>query len=148
MVKTYRKMTTIQAEQFDSSDEMVHRYGLIDRGGHVVNGLHVDNMYFVPTLEGRMKINHRDWIATGVNGEHWSIADNVFKQTYAELPVIPKEVADIITSNKDELELFDVLDDAMSSYTGPNDWITSNQDDFARAWLDGYQVEEEDLSGK
>lgn len=41
--------------------------------------------YFIDTLEGRMRLSIGDWIATGVNGEHWAIADDVFKETYAEV---------------------------------------------------------------
>lgn len=26
-----------------------------------------------------------DWVATGINGEHWPIADDIFKKTYVEV---------------------------------------------------------------
>lgn len=32
-----------------------------------------------------MKINKGDWIATGIDGEHWCIADDIFKRTYEEV---------------------------------------------------------------
>lgn len=136
MIKVYRKMATIKAEQFDCSNEMVNRYGLIDRGGHIVDGLHVDDMCFVPTLEGQMKINIHDWIATSKNGEHWPIADDVFKQTYAELPVIPKDWADTIEEYKaNHYRLEKIFTDALIlNY--------DEQDVLARAWLDGYTVED------
>lgn len=151
MIKVYRKTGTIKAERFDCSDEMVNRYGLIDRGGHVVDGLHVDNMCFIPTLEGQMKINVHDWIATGVNGEHWPITNDVFNKTYAELPVIPDYVADYIDmakNGKTRLHNTDVIQASIDvmEYGGGSikltTWIDDNGDAFARAWLDGYQVEE------
>lgn len=37
------------------------------------------------TLEGPMKLNIGDWIATGVKGEHLAIADDVFKASYMEV---------------------------------------------------------------
>ncbi|WP_157949624.1 hypothetical protein [Lactiplantibacillus plantarum] len=53
MIKIYRKTATIKAEQFDCSDDMFNRYGLIDRGGHIVDGLHVDNMCFIQNLKAK-----------------------------------------------------------------------------------------------
>lgn len=38
--------------------------------------------YFLPTLEGEMEVNIGDYIATGVDGEHWAIKEDVFKKTY------------------------------------------------------------------
>ena len=77
MIKTYRKIATIQAEQFDGSNEMVNKY-------HI----EYDEAYVVPfrieTLEGWIGIKTCDWIATGANGEHWLIADDIFKKTYVE----------------------------------------------------------------
>lgn len=32
-----------------------------------------------------MKINKGDWIATSIDGEHWCIADDIFKRTYEEV---------------------------------------------------------------
>lgn len=151
-VRIYRKTATITAERFDGSDGMVKRYGLVDRGGHVVDELHVDNMCFIRTLEGQMKVNYHDWIATGVNGEHWPIADEIFKKTYAELPVIPKVVADWIgTCKRDQQSLSYAMDqqaipkevrDYFRDYRTVKEWIAV-QDTFARAWLDGYQVKED-----
>ena len=147
MIKIYRKTATIKAEQFDGSNEMINKY-------HI----EIDDAYSCPfrleTLEGWLGVNIHDWIATGVNGEHWSIADDVFKKTYAELPVIPKNVANYLTDCKranttigtslsGNIVLFgharshDMIHDILS-------WLcpSYNQDLFARAWLDGYQVEE------
>lgn len=129
MIKIYRKTATIKAEQFDGSDEMINKY-------HI----EYDEAYMVPfrieALEGWIGIDVGDWIATGVHGEHWLIADAVFKQTYAELPVIPKVYGDTIEEFKAyHYKLSEMFDDW--------DWNYDEQELIARAWLDGYRVEEE-----
>ncbi|APB85468.1 hypothetical protein [Lactiplantibacillus plantarum] len=78
MIKVYRKMATIKAEQFDGSDEMVDKYHIEYNEAYMVP-------FRIEALEGWIGIEVGDWIATGVHGEHWVIADAVFKQTYAEL---------------------------------------------------------------
>ena len=110
--------------------------------------------YVLITPEGELLLRTNDWIVTGANGEHWPIAEDVFKKTYAELPVIPKHVADYLTDCKrahttigtslsGNIVLFgharshDTIHDILS-WLCPSD----NQDLFARAWLDGYVVEE------
>ncbi|TPV67407.1 DUF1642 domain-containing protein [Lactiplantibacillus plantarum] len=115
MTKVYRKTGTIKAEKF--------------------NGI---------------------WILTGVNGEHWMISDNLFKKTYAELPVIPKVVADWIekckhdgTSVGDMLcyerqpeKVRDWIELTPGTYDFNQRGYKEHQELVARAWLDGYQVEE------
>ncbi|MCC6116954.1 DUF1642 domain-containing protein [Lactiplantibacillus plantarum] len=141
MIKVYRKTATIKAEQFDGSDEMVDKYELID-AGTMLGTHHSPELY----LTGSGKINVGDWIATGVSGEHWTIADDVFKQTYAELPVIPENVAYIIKqAKKGDYKLGWVFN---ATYLGiwrvsVGNWIRTHAETFARAWLDGYVVEEE-----
>lgn len=82
MIKTYRKKTTIQAEQFDGSAEMINSYQIgIPRSGYIGH----KPSYILYTLEGAMNLEVGDWIATGVKDEHWAIADDVFKETYAEV---------------------------------------------------------------
>ena len=41
--------------------------------------------FVLPTKEGGMKFDTGDWIATGVDGEHWCIADDIFRRTYEEV---------------------------------------------------------------
>ncbi|AYE58283.1 hypothetical protein CO218_03485 [Lactiplantibacillus plantarum] len=130
MTKVYRKTGTIKAEQFDGSDEMVDKYELID-AGTMLGTHHSPELY----LMGSGKLDVGDWIATGVNGEHWSIADDVFKKTYAELPVIPKLWADTIEELKaNHYKLSEFFNEWKCNY--------DEQELIARAWLDGYQVEE------
>jgi len=144
--KIYRKTATITAERFDGSDGMAKRYRLEDHGGHIVDRLHVDNTCFIRTLEGPMKVNYHDWIATGVDGEHWAISDEIFKKTYAELPVILKDVAALMENYRKRESLSSLLLDAANFYFENSilDWIKRHDEVIARAWLDGYQIEEED----
>ena len=149
MIKTYVKTASIQAERFDGSAKMAEQYGLtFDR-----NSVYMDSArhYYMKTLEGRLRVKLGNWIATGVNGEHWSIADDVFQKTYAELPMIPREVADYIQKAKRGtwgiLDVFWYIGDLVSAcgLSGVCDWqlwIVNHQDAVARAWLDGYRIEE------
>lgn len=85
MIKTYRKTTTIQAEQFDGSKDMCKKYGIEDSANSGYNDSDwEDEGNCIPTLEGYMRINKGDWIATGISGEHWTIDDEIFKKTYVE----------------------------------------------------------------
>ncbi|MDN7023141.1 DUF1642 domain-containing protein [Lactiplantibacillus plantarum] len=133
MIKIYHKTATIKAEQFDGSDEMVKRYKLGFFKGMDTGTIYE---YTILTMEGRMDLNIGDWIATGVSGEHWTIADDVFKKTYAELPVIPRVWADTIKRFKANHYR---LDEIFAEW----DWNYDEQELIARAWLDGYAVEEE-----
>ncbi|KZU21330.1 hypothetical protein [Lactiplantibacillus plantarum] len=126
MIKFYRKTATIKAEQFDGTKQSADQLGLFKyRGG-----------WYLETLEGSMLVSNGYWIATGVNGEHWAIADDVFKQTYAELPVIPRVWVDTIERFKANHYR---LDEIFTEW----DWNYDEQELIARAWLDGYVVEEE-----
>ena len=139
-MKFYRKQP-IEAEQFDGSDEMVDKYELID-AGTMLGTHHSPELY----LAGSGKVDVGDWIATGVNGERWLITDEVFKQKYKELPVIPENIAYIIKqAKKGDYKLGWVFN---ATYLGlwrvsVGNWIRTHADTVARAWLDGYVVEED-----
>lgn len=83
MIKEYRKISTIKAEQFDGSDEMIKKYDVATDEGYLIKieGCH----HILPTLEGGMALYPNDWIATGVNDEYWVIRDNIFRKTYEEV---------------------------------------------------------------
>ncbi|KYK53598.1 hypothetical protein AYO51_15900 [Lactiplantibacillus plantarum] len=155
-MKLYRKQP-IEAEQFDGSNEMVDEYDI-----EVVEGDYADDYsmpeagpatyfrYFMPS--GYNEIYVGDWIATGVNGEHWPIKNDVFKKTYAELPVIPKNVAERIITEHSLNDLIPsggiyraMIQTVVYGYQKGDigDWIVNHSDVFARAWLDGYVVEED-----
>ncbi|MGL3796862.1 hypothetical protein [Lactiplantibacillus plantarum] len=141
MMKVYLKQL-FQAEQFDGSNEMIDKYELID-AGTMLGTHHSPELY----LTGSGKVDVGDWIATGVNGEHWAIADDIFKKTYVELPVIPENVACLIKQDKEwDYNLGMAFDDAFSGYiwkSGVGEWIIAHSDTFARAWLDGDVVGEQ-----
>ena len=81
MIHTYRKTATIQAEQFDGSEKMIKEYNIID-GLRIGYGIYYSGIYRLPTKEGDMNISIGDWIATGIDGEHWAIDNDIFRETY------------------------------------------------------------------
>ena len=83
MLKEYRKKTTIKAEQFDGSAKMARKYGgKINPEYFIFAG---EPRFVLPTKEGGMKFDAGDWIATGIDGEHWAIANDIFRRTYEEV---------------------------------------------------------------
>ena len=83
MLKEYRKTATIKAEQFDGSEEMMNKYGIYKwRTSFTQNS---DYVYYLPTKEGDLQTWIGCWIATGIDGEHWAIADDIFRKTYVEV---------------------------------------------------------------
>ena len=60
------------------------------------------------------------------------------------LPFIPKAVGEILQSAHGQDNLLGVLETAKNGYkvSGTLAWIINNQDTFARAWIDGYVVED------
>lgn len=83
MLKEYRKTATIKAEQFDGSEEMIKKYGIYKRRTSFTQNS--DYVYYLPTKEGDLQTWIGCWIATGVEGEYWAIADEIFKKTYEEV---------------------------------------------------------------
>ena len=81
MLHEYRKKTTIMAERFDGSEKMIKEYDIID-GFRIGYGIYYSGIYRLPTKEGDMNISIGDWIATGIDGEHWVIANDIFCKTY------------------------------------------------------------------
>ncbi|WP_072539744.1 DUF1642 domain-containing protein [Lactiplantibacillus plantarum] len=135
MIKVYLKQP-FPAEQFDGSDEMIDKYELID-AGTMLETHHSLELYL--TESGKVDVG--DWIATGLTGEHWTITDDVFKKTYAELPVVPHYVAEYINYMKSSYrDIWDAINYPFRS-NNINKYMENNSETFARAWLDGYQVE-------
>jgi hypothetical protein len=75
MKKWYRKTELTQFEQFDGSEKMQGKYRALPDG---------PDTFIFWTTEGDMLFKKGDWIATGVNGEHWAVKDDVFQKTYEE----------------------------------------------------------------
>ena len=157
MIEVYRKTGTIKAEQFDGSDEMIDKYHIEAVEGDYAEDYSMPEggpapyvRYFLTRFDLAKGISVGDWIVTGINGEHWTIADGVFKKTYAEMPVIPAVIAEYISAVKNgetDLENITVVEAALGAIEYDQashieaEWIQQHGDEFARAWLDGYQVE-------
>lgn len=67
-----------------------------------------------------------------------------------ELPVLPKYVAEYLEFAKGDVPLMRILEiastrDELSKWRREYDWISANDEAFARAWLDSYMVEDEPL---
>ena len=138
----YVNTVLIEAEQFDevkwrSVYNDSHNPEEWDFEARKLGIDHYHGCFIIPTHEGDMRVHDGDWIATGINGEHWPIADDVFRKTYAELPVIPKVWADTIEEYKANHYRMDEIFTEWS-------WNYDEQELIARAWLDGYQVEEDE----
>lgn len=161
MIKIYHKTATIKAEQFDGSREMAKRYGveLYSDSGYgyaVVEGEPDGDGYVIDTLEGELLIRIGDWIATGVNGEHWPIDNEIFKKTYAELLVIPKFVADWIEecknngisianslcSDRRPEKVREWMEYTPGKYKIDLERYHKYQELVSKSWIEGYQVEE------
>ncbi|WP_308723577.1 hypothetical protein [Lactiplantibacillus plantarum] len=108
---------------------------LID-AGTMLGTHHSPELY----LMGSGKVDVGDWIATGADSSHWIIPNALYEQQYSELPVISKELDTYIQLYKrNGYGITDMLCD-------PNDEVCPDvhltKDDIARAWLDGYVVED------
>ncbi len=144
----YIKTASIVAEQYDGSDKMFKKYNMMDWG--TMNGLRHSDQVFIQTLEGSLHVHIGDWIATGIKGEHWVIAADIFKRTYRELTVIPEAVGDFIEkfsggeTDLDTINVATAIDAAINWGESTDlvaDWIGKNTDEFAKAYLDGYEIE-------
>jgi len=55
-----------------------------------IRAVRVRTAFSVKTLEGIMSGQAGDWLAEGIGGERWIIANDIFERTY-ELEVEPNE---------------------------------------------------------
>lgn len=87
MLHEYKKKTTIKAEQVLGRAEAEH-YQLALSWDPM--SLNCGEPWFpedggtgyLKTKEGPMRVYKGDWIATGIDGEHWVIANDIFCKTY------------------------------------------------------------------
>ena len=82
MPHKYKKIVPIEAEQFDGTKEMKDKYQIVDKAELTSAYYQGESRYFLPTREGDMKIEKGDYIATGIDGEHWAIDQDIFERTY------------------------------------------------------------------
>lgn len=80
MLHKYRKTALIGAEQFDESIDMMREYGIVANPDALRDTQ--APLYTMPTKEGEMFVYKGDWIATGIDDEHWAIAPEIFEKTY------------------------------------------------------------------
>lgn len=140
MIKIYQKQP-IQAEQFDGTQKMADKYHIsvynenIDKYGGL--GDWTPNEY---TFNGTY-IDVGDWIIENSGNIRLIMTNNEFKKDYAELPVIPKAIAEYIEHMK---SIQRDIGEAMRYWLRTSDideYMEDNSETFARAWLDGYQLE-------
>ena len=148
-MKFYRKQP-LEAEQFDGSQKLVFGYSVIPSslidviaGKPAYYSMLVDDVCQDSDDDTGVVLEVGDWIVKEAD-EIEVVADDVFKNTYAELPVIPKAVGEILRSAHGQDNLLGVLETAKNGYKVSETlaWIITNQNTFARAWLNGYQVED------
>ena len=73
MLHDYRKKTTIKAEQFDGSDEMIEKYRLHSYG---------PKTWILPTDYNFTPIVKGTYIITNENGFHEACYPDIFRRTY------------------------------------------------------------------
>lgn len=146
----YIKTGTTEFEQFNETSDQRFKFGIIDKAllTSVESVAYGADRYMIPTLEGNMVIHPTDWIATGAEGEHWPVKDEIFKKTYKKLPKLTRPVSRYLEYCKEHWNLNDAFLNAeylVSDKDGAVqlDYLSSHPEQFARAWLDGYEVEDE-----
>jgi len=143
-MKFYRKQP-IEAEQFDGSQTSLFGYevmpdSLLDAltGEPAYYSILIDDFEPEPDDfpdDNEVSFEIGDWIVNEVD-EIKVMADEEFKQQYAELPVIPRVWGDMI-------EVLKANDYPLSEMFTESDYNCDEQELIARAWLDGFTVEVE-----
>lgn len=150
MIKIHQKQP-IQAEQFDGKQKYMFGHKVISDNS-LVDALTHDPVYYSILINeddsddpkedpNEVVFEIGDWIIKYGEDIH-AIVNDIFKKTYAELPVIPKAVADWINECISIGWTRNFLDVCYRAPDPVDKWIDNNSNMFARAWLDGYQLEE------
>jgi hypothetical protein len=156
-VAKYIKTVPIEAEQFDGSEAMIDKYGMMDVG--TMNGSQHSDQIIIPTLTGGVHVLDGDWITTEKGGDHSVVDGNDnFEQMFKKLPVIPRAIANAIEEYRDKFGsakglltlILDMdrpwtLDTLVTVAAMPELTIhefINKTDVLARAWLDGYEIED------
>lgn len=146
MIKIYQKQP-IQAEQFDGRQKYILGHKVISDNS-LVDALTHDPVYYSILINEGDPEEEPDEVIFGIG--YWitkhgedihAIADDVFNNTYAELPVIPKYVDEYIRLMRLKGK---TLGDAIKYWLREDEidkYMEDNSEKFSRAWLDGYQVE-------
>ena len=78
-MKYRKKPIEIEAEQLTMRN--VEKLRLWCGGYIIVDGKKYEGIN-IPTLEGDMKANFKDWIIKGINGEFYPVKNDIFEKTY------------------------------------------------------------------
>jgi len=152
----YIKTVPIEAEQFDGSEAMIDKYGMIDVG--TMNGSQHSDQIIIPTFTGGVHVLDGNWITTEKGGDHSVVDGNDnFEQMFKKLPVIPRAIARAMTAYRhvygDDKGLSILLADwqrvwalgVLPELTNVPQLILESYRDkaatVARAWLDGYEID-------
>lgn len=81
MIKTYIKVATIKAEQFDGSDEMVKKYPIEKMS--IFGADHIE--FHILTLNGWVILDVGDWIVADDSEKYQVIDDDNFKKSCTEV---------------------------------------------------------------
>ena len=149
-------VSIFQAERFDGTEAMIDKYSMIDAG--TMNGSQHSDQIIIPTLTGGVHVLDSDWITTEKGGDHSVVDGNEnFEQMFQKLPVIPVEIANAIEEYRDRFGSAKGLNELITDMNMP--WklgvletvtaipeiilgvFRSKTDVLARAWLDGYQID-------
>lgn len=86
MLKEYRKKTTIKAEQFDGSDEMIEKWHIHDvkSDGDYVSVQNLISRYWYVTMFSSVErpIRVGDWIVGEPPFPNYAIPNDIFRRTY------------------------------------------------------------------
>ena len=156
MINVYHKTATIKAEQFDGRQKYIFGHKVMSEDS-LVDALTHDPVYYSILInEGypeeepdEVIFEIGDWIM--LEKEYFEVIDNeTFKKLYDALPVIPQFIADWIEECKRNNQAIGAAMDQQSVPTSVRNYFRSHittaqwievQNIFARAWLDGYQLE-------
>lgn len=83
--KFRKKPVEIEAIQFTGEfsnyDELCDWSGITFPANSTINGEGAREM-FIDTLEGRMRVDQKDWVIRGVQGEFYPCKPDIFEATY------------------------------------------------------------------
>ena len=138
----YYKRGLVTAEQFDGSEEMAERWGLLADGPRWYTG---DTIMDFLVKRGMWIIGMpRKYLSQQI------ITDEAFHRLYAPLPVIPQAVGEYIEAKKRKdpgRSIYYLIRDTGVLWSKDQShpvmsWINDNPDTFALAWLIGeWEVE-------
>lgn len=88
-MKEYRKTATVKAKLFELGDEdgFVHRESMLGAMEDAKYGLQPNVIPYISTLENQWHKGEfgENYVCTGINGERWLVAKDIFEKTYEEV---------------------------------------------------------------